>query len=182
MSIPENRIETMTPEGPDGPMEPNPTAMVPVESPQQLAPYDPLGGLGKFWANWRLENEDDAIRVVKCFNDTPVAVGSILNVPIRVTHVLVHMVQILNEESGELMDCHRAVLVLLDGSVVSFVSASILKSLSLVCMVKGKGPWPQGLHLRVRQADTKSKRRIYQIDLLPEPTAPVQGKGKANGR
>lgn len=176
------RLETQTPAGPAGPLDLAGTELVPVDRPQQLVPYDPLGGVGQYWCNWRPETRADKRRILRCFSEEGAKAGDILNTTIRITHVLIHAIELTDPESGEVFPAHRTVLVCDDDTTVSFVSQGIIKSLSLICMMEGKGPWNPPIAVRMRQLQLKSGRRMYTLDLVDEDTpSPTKGV-KKNGR
>lgn len=151
--------------------------LVPVAEPTALDGYNPFSGAMRYWANWQLTSKPDKARLMKAFQQADLKADDILGKPISVTHVLVHPVEIVDEETGEVTPCHRTVFVLDDGRTVGFVSAGILKSLGLICAMEGTGPWPGGITLMVRQITVKRARRMYVIDLIESPAAPA-AKGK----
>lgn len=153
---------------------------IPVQGGMQ--PYNPVGAIGRFWANWQPQNREDKSRIFRAFNEVGTPADMALNKPFRLTHVLVHPVDIADPVTGEVTACHRAVLFAADGGLYSFVSVGILKSLSLLCMMEGQGPWTPGLPVSIRQLGLKGGRRTFTIDLLPEDAVPLPTKEVTRGR
>lgn len=162
--------------------KPEARQLVPVTLPSGIQPYAPLGQFSQFWANWRPDDREGKTRLFKSFQQVELSADDVLGQPIQVTHVLVHPIDITKEDTGEVIACHRTVLHLDDGTAVAFVSQGILKSLSLVCMLEGEGPWKPGLGMVIRQVKLKNARRTYTVELTGEEPSDKQAKKTARDR
>lgn len=160
-----------------------------AEPRQQLAEMRPLqhntleqvipqGQRLAFWANWDTSDLRGKAMVTQCFGDADLPVSKVLGQTIYVTHLLVHPVQIVQPDDGEIVDATRVVLVLKDGQTVAAVSGGIVKSVQLICMLCGQGPWEDGLPLVVKQVETRSGRRTYNLQLDPKGLKPGKKGGK----
>lgn len=150
--------------------------LAPVVIPSPIAPYKPMDGVGQFWANWKPESRLDKARLFRAFQQADLSADDVIGKTICVSHILVHPIDIVREDTGEVIPCHRCVLILDDDRTVGFVSNGILKALSLVCMLEGQGPWKPGLGMVVKQLSLKNGRRTYTIDLPEgEDCEPVPG-------
>lgn len=82
---------------------------------------------------------------------------------VPVQHVLVHRVEVLDTNTGELIDADRVVLIRPDGSSVACVSAGIRRSLQLIVNLYGMPPYTDPLHLKITQKPTRAGRRTYNL-------------------
>jgi len=82
---------------------------------------------------------------------------------ILVKDVLIHNVELLNEETGEMSTQARCVLIDTNGLTYSSVSAGVLSSLQKIFPLFGIPTWPDGLKISARRVKT---RRFQTINLI----------------
>lgn len=174
----ENRIAGQADRSLDGvpPPEPN---LATIDQSSAVAPFDPMGQIGRYYSNWRLETKADKRLVLRCFTEQTPPADGLIGTVIEMSRVLVHPVQIMDEKTGELHNCLRTVIVQSNGELVAFVSQGIIKSLSLISMMEGRGPWSPPLLVKLRQIPVKGAKRMYTLDLIDtDDDAPAQRSTK----
>lgn len=75
-------------------------------------------------------------------------------------HVLIHNVQIADEETGELVTQTRTVIIDTNGVTYSSVSAGVLGSLQKIFALFGMPEWTDGLKLTARRVKTRKYKTI----------------------
>lgn len=155
-------------------------AVVPVRADAmsgELFPLAPDEHPMRFWANFSTEDMAGKALVMKCFGASDVRIDGILGETVELHQFLLHPVQLVNKESGEVSDAVRAAFVLSDGRMLSTCSAGAIRGLKLLCGMCGTGPWSPPLKVRFKQVETRAGRRTYNLELVVEAVAP-KGKGK----
>ena len=84
---------------------------------------------------------------------------------IEVEDAFAHEVQIVKEDTGEVISAIRLVLFSPDGSAYQCVSRGAWDSLRRLCVLFGPLPWKGGRSLVVRQKNTGRGRRIFTFEL-----------------
>jgi hypothetical protein len=86
--------------------------------------------------------------------------------PINVNHIVVHMVTLLNEQTGELEDVPRVVLIGEDGTTYDAVSKGVMSSLRRIMGLVGVAPWTPALKLKPRRVKTRNGFYTLTLDVM----------------
>jgi len=89
-----------------------------------------------------------------------------LNKTIRIKYWMIHEVQIVNKDTGEIHDCLRTVLVEPDGSCYAFVSEVIARAVRDIFQEFGTQTIDPPLDVQVKQKSIANGKRCYV--LVPE--------------
>jgi len=89
---------------------------------------------------------------------------------VMVMDIIAHNVQLVSEQTGEITDANRVILVTPSGQTVATVSAGVVSGLSRIMSLFGKAPWNPPLPLYIEQTNTRKGNRIYNI-LVAEDAA-----------
>jgi hypothetical protein len=112
---------------------------------------------------------------MKCIN----AIGggdSALGKLIALKHWLVHEVEFVSQETGEVVNTFRTVLVDADGTAVAFVSDGVADGIRHVYSEFGTEPLDPPLIVKVEQRQTAKKRRVYKLIVVPESELSAAGQ------
>lgn len=85
---------------------------------------------------------------------------------IVVTDLVVHMVQLVNEETGELEDVPRVVLIDENGIGYDAVSKGVMSSLRRIMGTVGVAPWKPGLKVKPRRVKARNGFYTMTLDLI----------------
>lgn len=107
------------------------------------------------------------------------SLGDMIGEEIEISHLVVHNVEVLDEDTGELLERDRIVIVQPDGTMLSAVSQGIRKSVQLLCALYRLPPYDPPLRVKIVQTNTKRGRRLYQ--LLPVAKV-VKSESAGTGR
>lgn len=86
-----------------------------------------------------------------------------INKVIRLKWFYCHKVELVSDKTGEITESARCVLIERDETAYAFVSAGLARDLIRLIDAFGKGPYPDGIPLMIRQLDLKNQRRTYQL-------------------
>lgn len=84
---------------------------------------------------------------------------------IETEHVVLHPWSKEDEETGELIEGTRVVLVTPAEERVAMVSEGVAKALALACAFFGKPPWTPPIKFKVVEIPTAKGRRFYTLDI-----------------
>lgn len=134
-----------------------------------LAPIGHLGGRPQQIAT-SLDVSTAAGRrqAYNCLEGTAARASALIGHPLEVCHVLQHIVRLTSEETGEVSDCTRTVLILADNSLVEAVSAGIAQSVERISALIGPPPWDPPLRCFVRQRELGNSKRMFFLEVDDE--------------
>ena len=75
-----------------------------------------------------------------------------------------HRVEITDQDTGEIRECDRVVLISADGEFISFVSAGVMAGLQLIRQFKGDGPYDPAVRVKLKQNLTRSGHTINDLE------------------
>lgn len=87
---------------------------------------------------------------------------------IEVKDVLVHGVDLADQQTGEISTHARVVIFGPDGAAYQAVSEGIIKALRYLASLYGPPSWSPALKLIPRQLSTKGGRRYFTLEVAPE--------------
>jgi len=129
-----------------------------------------------FWSTIDTRSQFGKSLLVKCLTGKDQSGDEVINTELAIRDVVVHPVSFTDDETGELVEGLRCVLVTMDHKVIAFVSQGIYKSLCVLSdpAMYGPPPWPQGLRVKLIQVQTRNARRLYQLQPVvgDEPAKP----------
>lgn len=149
---------------------------VPVTSLTPSAPnYQLDGGEPVYWSNLPEKTDEGRALILKCHADADLKGNEMIGKVFDTKWLMAHPVEITDEKTGEITDAVRTVLVSPEGRTMSFVSSGILRSLRVMVMLYGRGPWDPPLPLEVKQINTRNSRRTFTLTIPVTPTKPLKG-------
>lgn len=86
-----------------------------------------------------------------------------------VEHVIAHRVELVDEETGEVIEADRVILVAPDGAMVAGVSVGLKRGVQLLMSFFGLPPWKPALRVELRQVNTRKGRRTYTLVPIDNP-------------
>lgn len=92
-------------------------------------------------------------------------VGDYINKSIRVKDVFVEVIELTDEDTGEVTNAPRIVLIDTDGDSYQAVSKGIFSALSRAIQVFGEPTWDDGLPITIRQISLgKNQMLTFDVD------------------
>lgn len=120
----------------------------------------------------KLENKKIVLR---CLGECDERVKQCINAKITVANIFAHMVELANDETGEISQQPRVVLISPDGLTYECVSQGVYRDVSALIWLFGKPPWNPPLELIPRLIDLKGGRNMLKLELVDE-TKPAKSK------
>lgn len=96
-----------------------------------------------------------AAKLYAAMNNPEFKLAEYINKKIKVTDYLIEIVDIVNEETGEVSTVPRVVLIAEDGKSYQATSYGIANSVRNLVQAVGAAPWNPALELEVQQRPTK---------------------------
>lgn len=112
---------------------------------------------------WTSLPEDKPAKILQAMQGDSIPLANVLGKTLTVQHILAHRVELVDEETGEIDEGGRIVLLTTDGKQYACVSKGVLASLKAIMHYYGTPPWDKGLKLKVVQASTRGARRVFKL-------------------
>ena len=119
-------------------------------------------GNGRILSSFDVATPEGKIGLFNAVQGDSVKSGDVINTEVEIVHVVAYAVRFVDKD-GQIVDGIRTVLVLKDGRSVAFVSETLYRSVHWLAYSFGKPPWPAGLKVAIRQKETGSGNRIFQL-------------------
>jgi len=131
-----------------------------------------MGESPPFLANFSGDRNEKLQLLMKCKNDALKGADH-LNKTINLKHWMVHEVEVMEKDSGELNTCYRVVLVDADGTAYAFVSGVLAKSIRDIFQTHGTNVLEPPISVQVKQKSLRGAHRCYVL-------APIQATPTGN--
>lgn len=111
------------------------------------------------------------IAIYNAINSADESLGDHIGETISVVDVVAHPVQLTNEETGEIVECLRTVLITKEGKSYVAVSQGITSALSKIFSIVGMptgGAWhDEPVKMKIRQVKTRNgNNKVNTIELV----------------
>ena len=91
----------------------------------------------------------------------------ILNVPFNLKDIIAHPVEIVDEETGEVVTMLRTILIDDEGNSYAGVSLGVVSAIQRIFAIFGKPEtWDEPLKVKLIKADTRSNNKVTTIQVL----------------
>ena len=111
------------------------------------------------------ESREEKARLYKAKSNPDKRIADCINQKIYVKDLYMEVVSLTNEETGEISDCPRVVLLDKDGISYTSVSFGIYNSLKSLVAVYGEPTWEDPIPVIVRQKETGKNRKQLVLDV-----------------
>jgi Phage Single-stranded DNA-binding protein len=128
-------------------------------------PLAPTEAGSRFWASFPAKTAEDKTMLQKVLNGQHTAISDMLGKEIAVKHVCVKTVELTNEETGEVADATRLVLIGPDDEMYACTSDYAWTTLREIMspLLYGPPPWDPALLLVCEQHRSGRKRTFYTL-------------------
>ena len=133
------------------------TAIATVEKEESL---NLMGEQKASFTSLRNETNEEKQIMYKAMSNPDKRLGDCINQVIYAKDLFMEMVDMTNEETGEITTCPRIVIVDKDGVSYQSVSFGIYNALKRVIQVFGSPTWRQPIPLKVIQVTRKEKKML----------------------
>lgn len=125
----------------------NALAIIPTQNSELGAAYCSIQATG---------NRADDAKVFNAINNPEYRIADFINKHIEVENFAVEIVELENEETGEVSRVPRVVLIDTDGAAYQATSIGMLTAIKNAVIVFGNAPWNPALEIEIKQKATRS--------------------------
>lgn len=111
------------------------------------------------------DSREEKARLFKAKSNPDKRLADCINQKIYVKDLYMEVVTITNDETGEVQDCPRVVLLDKDGISYTSVSFGVYNSLRSLVAVYGEPTWEEPIPIIVRQKETGKNRKQLVLDV-----------------
>ena len=111
------------------------------------------------------DSREEKAKLYKAKSSPDKRLADCINQKIYAKDLYMEVVSITNDQTGEIQDCPRVVLLDKDGVSYSSVSFGIYNSLKSLVAVYGQPTWEEPIPVIVRQKDTGKNRKQLVLDV-----------------
>lgn len=111
------------------------------------------------------KTDKDRALLFKAMNNPDHRLGDFINTTINVKDVYVEVVNCTNQETGDISQCPRVVLIDENGEGYQCVSLGIFSALKKLFQIYGTPTWSKPIPLLVKQI-TKGERKLLTFDVV----------------
>lgn len=114
-------------------------------------------------------SRESKIAIYNAMNNTVGSIRSLIgakNDTLRVSNIIAHMIQLLDEKTGEIVSVPRLVLVTPEGEGYHAVSNGMLSSMKKLIGLFGPAPWEPPVVIKPRRVPTRSGFETMVFEIL----------------
>lgn len=109
----------------------------------------------------KADTKDDKIKMYNAMNNPDFKIGDFINKKLTIKDVLVEIVEIVDEETGECNRQPRTVIIDMDGHGYMAMSNGVFNSVKNLINVFGAPTWPEGVTVEVKQQQVKNGSMLF---------------------
>lgn len=106
--------------------------------------------------------------IMDCLNNPDERLKQVINSEIVVENIFAHVVEIADDETGEIKLCPRCVLISPDFNTYHCVSEGVYRDLSTLIWLYDKPPWNPPLRLRPKLIELKGGKNMLKLELVDD--------------
>ena len=149
----------------------NNTSMIDTTSPD-YAPTNMLDVLQHPGAQFVCSIPDDGSRenkiaIYNAMNGEDDKLNDMIGKPMEIVNIMAYPVKMVDENTGEVVEAVRTVLVDVNGKRYAGVSQGILNSIAKLYQVFGPAPWEPSIKMTVKQVKTRNgDNKVNTLELV----------------
>lgn len=105
----------------------------------------------------KMDTKEEKMKIFNAINGNGKRIAEMLGKTIMLKDVVAHSIQLMDEQTGEIIDTVRVVLIDDKGESYAGVSAGIMNSLSKIFMIYGEPEnWEEPIKVEIQQKSTRN--------------------------
>lgn len=120
--------------------------------------------LGSFYS-LSAETRAEKVKLYNAITNPEERLGDHINTAINVKDVLIEVIELVQEETGELQPVPRTILIAEDGTTYVAVSIGIFQAVKRVINLFGEPTWKEPVEMKIKQI-TKGDRKMLTLELV----------------
>lgn len=118
----------------------------------------------EIYCSFTAETHADKAKMYNMMNNPQEKVAAHINEVIKITDIFMEMVEITNQDTGEVSKAPRIVLMDTEGITYATVSFGIFSALKKLIMIFGEPTWEDGIPIKIKQIQ-KDKNSILTLEV-----------------
>lgn len=135
--------------------------MVMDSTERNLMQQQDLGSL----YSMKAETREEKVALYNAINNPQERLGDHINEVIMVKDLLIEIIELVNDNTGELDRVPRMVLIDEEGKSYVAVSIGIFSALKRICSLFGEPTWNEPIPCKIKQI-TKGEKKLLSIELV----------------
>ena len=123
------------------------------------------GSTNPTYCSFAPESREERARLYRAMTNPDHKISDCINQEIALVDVFVELVEMSNDETGEVSRVPRCVLFAADGQTYAATSSGIYNALRRLFMVYGTPHWDEAIPVVIRQLQIGA-RRCYTLDVI----------------
>lgn len=107
------------------------------------------------------------IKIYNMINAPDDKLGQHVDEVLEITDLVAHPIQVVDEQTGEILDTLRVIMISSDGTAYASSSLGIVSSLQKIMPIVGRAPWKPAIKVKVVETQTRKGRSALTLTLLP---------------
>jgi len=141
------------------------TAVAVVRNDDSFAPtLMEQADLGSFYS-LNPTTKEGKVALYNAINNPDKRLADFINMEIEVTDVIVEIVELEQESTGEIVKCPRIILIDKAGVSYQCVSVGVFSGLKKIIKLFGVPTWNEPVRMRVKQV-SKAERKMLSLELV----------------
>jgi len=103
--------------------------------------------------------------IIRAMGGSDIKAASLKEKAFLTQDLLIHMVSIVDDKTGEISEQKRTVLIGPDGRTAAICSNGAIAGLARIMQLFGKPTWKPALRLRLKEQETRHGFRTYNIEV-----------------
>lgn len=141
-------------------MEENKNQMVVAQNSNRELSMDMDSNVNQGFTSLKNETTEQKAILFKAMSNPDERLSDHINQVLHIKDVYMEKVDMVNEETGEISECPRIVLVDSDGVSYQAVSFGVFNALKRIFQVFGKPTWEEPIKMKVIQINRKEKKML----------------------
>lgn len=113
----------------------------------------------------KAETQEEKIKLFNSINNPKHRLADFINKKIKVKDVLVEMVELENETTGEVEKCPRIILIDDKDESYQCVSLGVFSALKKIFVLFGVPTWDKAISIEIKQV-TRKERKMLTLELV----------------
>lgn len=129
-------------------------------------PVEKLWRSGGYYTSLDRSKDENRMVIYRCMENCSSKVSDLINEEIHVANIFAHKVELPVEETGEVREVTRTVLITPEGVTIECVSDGISRCVKALMIAFGDPPWSPAKHVKIVQENVGNNRRTFKLKLM----------------
>ena len=134
-----------------------------MENTSIMVAKDMPQNLGDLYVSFTPKTDEQKAALYKAMSQPDRRMSDFINTKFRASDLYIEMVEIADEETGEVSQLPRVVIFADDGTTYASISKGIFNAVKRLCAVYGMPHWDKPIPLKIIQTTAKNRKFLNLI-------------------